>query len=186
MEEVAYLDRIEQAETLLKPHRLTVLKELAQPSTCTELAARLDQSPQRIYYHVKRLQAVGLVRLVSEHKVRGMTEGVYQAAAKKYWLSPALVGTLEDTARHGDDRNLARLLDLSEEVQRDIATLDRDAARLPSIGISGEIRVRPEQREEFLAALQGSLTELFTQYGGAEGDAFKVAIACYPVSVGRS
>lgn len=186
MEEVAYLDRIEQAETLLKPHRLTVLKELATPSTCGELAARLDQSPQRIYYHVKRLQAVGLVHLVSERRVRGLTEGVYQAAARKYWLSPGIVGTLEDSARHGDDQNLARLLDLSEQVQRDIATLDSGAARLPSVGISGEIRVLPAQREEFLTALRGALTELFTRYGGAEGDAFKVAIACYPVSEGRS
>jgi DNA-binding transcriptional ArsR family regulator len=186
MKEVAYLERIEQAEALLKPHRLTVLKELATPSTCTELAARLDQSPQRIYYHVKRLQAAGLVRLVSEHKVRGLTEGVYQAEARKYWLSPALVGTLEDSARHGDDQNLARLLDLSEQVQRDIATLDAEAARLPSIGISGDIRVLPEQREEFLAALEASLKELFTRYGGQDGDAFKVAIACYPMNGGRS
>jgi hypothetical protein len=51
---------------------------------------------------------------------------------------------------------------------------------LPSIGVSGEIRVRPEQRQQFLDDLQSALQGLFTRYGGAEGDAFKLAVACYP------
>ncbi|MRG58402.1 helix-turn-helix domain-containing protein [Agromyces sp. CFH 90414] len=186
MKDVAYLDRLDQAETLLKPQRLTILRELAVPRTCTEVAARLDQSSQRIYYHVKRLEAAGLVRLVAERKVRGLTEGLYQATARKYWVSPAIVSEIQGAARSGDDHNLAQLLDLSEQVQRDIATLDPDAARLPSIGISGDVRVRPEQREEFMLALRESLQELFTRFGGAEGDAFKLAVACYPASAGAS
>ena len=28
--------------------------------------------------------------------------------------------------------------------------------------------------------LQTMLQDLFTRYGGAEGDAFKLAVACYP------
>ena len=51
---------------------------------------------------------------------------------------------------------------------------------LPSIGVSGEIRVPAEQRQAFLDDLQRTLRELFTRYGGAEGDAFKLAVACYP------
>ncbi|NUS09292.1 MAG: ArsR family transcriptional regulator, partial [Nonomuraea sp.] len=31
--------------------------------------------------------------------------------------------------------------------------------------------------------LQGMLQDLFTRYGGAEGDAFKLAVACYPKGV---
>ncbi|MGI5287243.1 hypothetical protein ACQEVF_28440 [Nonomuraea polychroma] len=48
------------------------------------------------------------------------------------------------------------------------------------IGLSGEIHVRPENREQFLGELQTMLQDLFTRYGGAEGDAFKLAVACYP------
>jgi hypothetical protein len=40
--------------------------------------------------------------------------------------------------------------------------------------------VRPEQRKAFLDELQGTLQDLFTRYGGAEGDAFRLAVACYP------
>jgi len=46
--------------------------------------------------------------------------------------------------------------------------------------VSGDIRVRPEQRTAFLDDLQRTLQDLFTRYGGSEGDAFRLAVACYP------
>jgi hypothetical protein len=111
--------------------------------------------------------------------VRGINEGIYQAAARSYWLSPRLVGRI-GLAKARDELSLGYLLDLMEDVQADIAALDKTAPELPSIGLSGEIHVRPEKRQEFLNDLQTMMRELFTRYGGAEGDAFKLAVACYP------
>lgn len=82
--------------------------------------------------------------------------------------------------RARDELSLGYLLDLMEEVQADIAGLDRAAPELPSVGVSGEIRVPAAQRQQFLHDLQTALQDLFTRYGGAEGDAFKLAVACYP------
>ncbi|GAA2610540.1 helix-turn-helix domain-containing protein [Actinomadura fulvescens] len=181
MRDVLYLDQIEQAEALLKPQRIEVLRRLAEPRSCTEVARLLDQTQQRVYYHVRRLVEAGLVSQVAERKVRGVHEGVYQASARSYWLSPRLVGRLDGGLRRKrDEMSLGYLLDLMEEVQSDVATLDRTAPELPSIGVSGEIRVPVERRQEFLDDLRSTLQDLFTRYGGAEGDAFKLAVACYP------
>lgn len=180
MRNVVYLEQIEQAEALLKPQRIEVLRQLAEPRSCTEVAARLDQTPQRVYYHVKRLVEAGLVTQVSERKVRGIHEGIYQATARSYWLSPRLVGRIGDLRKQRDELTLGYLLDLMEDVQADIAALDRTRPELPSIGVSGEIRVPAERRQEFLDDLRGALRDLFTRYGGTEGDAFKLAVACYP------
>ncbi|MET9341762.1 MULTISPECIES: helix-turn-helix domain-containing protein [unclassified Nonomuraea] len=180
MRDVLYLEQIEQAEALLKPQRIEVLRQLAEPRTCTEVGARLSQTPQRVYYHVKRLVEAGLVEQVSERKVRGISEGIYQATARSYWLSPRLVGRIGGLRKAQDELSLGYLLDLMEEVQADIAALDRTASELPSIGVSGEIRVPPERRQEFMNDLRDALQDLFTRYGGAEGDAFKLAVACYP------
>jgi DNA-binding transcriptional ArsR family regulator len=179
MKDVLYLEQIEQAETLLKPQRIEVLRLLAEPRTCTEVGERLGQTPQRVYYHVKRLVDAGLAELVSERKVRGVHEGIYQAGARSYWLSPRLVGRL-GLRKEQDELSLGYLLDLMEEVQADVAALDRTRPELPSIGVSGGIRVRPERRQEFLDDLKTTLQDLFTRYGGSEGDAFKLAVACYP------
>ena len=184
MRDVLYLERIEQAETLMKPQRIEVLRQLADPRTCTEVAARLGQTPQRVYYHVKRLVDAGLVDLVSERKVRGIHEGIYQAGARSYWLSPRMVGPI-GLRRAQDELSLGYVLDLLEDVQAEIGALDRTAPELPSIGVSGEIRVRPEDRQQFLDELQTALQDLFTRYGGAEGDAFKLAVACYPKGAPR-
>jgi DNA-binding transcriptional ArsR family regulator len=183
MRDVLYLDQIEQAETLLKPQRVEVLRQLAEPHSCGEVAAQLHQTPQRVYYHVKRLVEAGLVTQVSERRVRGIQEGVYQASARSYWLSPRLVGVL-GPRKVQDELSLGYLLNLVEEVQADVAELDRTAPDLPSIGVSGEIRVRPEQRQEFLDDLKSVLQDLFARYGGAEGDAFRLAVACYPKGQG--
>jgi DNA-binding transcriptional ArsR family regulator len=179
MRDVLYLERIEQAETLLKPRRIEVLRQLAEPRSCTELAAQLEQTPQRVYYHVKRLVDAGLVTQVSERRVRGIHEGIYQATARSYWLSPRLVGTI-GRRRAQDELSLGHLLSLVEEVQADIGALDRAAPELPSVGVSGEIRLRPEQRQQFLNDLETALQDIFARYGGADGDAFKLAVACYP------
>jgi DNA-binding transcriptional ArsR family regulator len=201
MRDLLYLERVEQAETLLKPQRIEVLRQLAEPRSCTEVAARLDQTQQRVYYHVKRLVEQGLVDQVAERRVRGINEGLYQATARAYWLSPRLVGRIGGRQQR-DEASLGYLLDLMEEVQFDVAALHAQAARraaqqreadhrqaprgaagepdLPSLGVSGEIRVRPDRRPEFMADLKAALQDLFTRYGGAEGDAFKLAVACYP------
>lgn len=179
MRDVLYLEDIEQAETLLKPQRIEVLRQLAEPRSCTEVAERLDQTQQRVYYHVRKLVDAGLVAKVAERKVRGIQEGVYQASARSYWLSPRLVGRI-GLRRTRDVLSLGHLLDLMEEVQADVAALDPAAGELPSLGVSGEIRVPAERRQEFLTDLQTVLQDLFTRYGGAEGDAFKLAVACYP------
>src|SRR5689334_20000341 len=123
MRDVVYLDRIEQAEALLKPQRIDVLRQLAEPRSCNEVATALDQSPQRVYYHVKRLVEAGLVRQVAERRVRGCCEDVYQAAGRSYWLSPPLVGRIGHRPSRGR-LSLGYLLELLEDVQADVAALD--------------------------------------------------------------
>lgn len=179
MKDVLYLDEIGQAEALLKPQRIEVLRLLAEPRSCGDVAVHLGQTPQRVYYHVKRLVEAGLADQVGERRVRALHEGIYQAKARSYWLSPRLVGRIGGRAVR-DTLSLGHLLDLVEEVQADVAALDPAVAEAPSIGISVDIRVQPERRQEFLSDLTSTLQSLMSRYGGAEGDAFKLVIACYP------
>src|SRR3954454_5929729 len=152
MRDVVYLDQIEQAEALLKPQRIQVLRQLAEPRSCTEVAVELDQTPQRVYYHVKRLLEAGLVRQVAERRVRGIHEGIYQAAGRSYWLLPSLVGRIgARQAAHQlpaglvggigrrqtrDRLSLGYLVDLMEDVQAEVAALELPRPDLPLIGVS--------------------------------------------------
>ena len=179
MKEIFYLERLEQAEALLRPGRIEILRQLAAPASCTDVASRLGQAPQKVYYHVKRMESAGLVDQVAHRQVRGITEGIYQASGASYWLAPALVGAIGQR-RAQDEMSLGFLLSLSEQMQADLARLAGQAGERPSLGMSGEIRLQPERRHEFLADLRAAIESLMTRYGGAEGAPFRIAFACYP------
>src|SRR4029078_2174783 len=139
MLDTLYIDAVEQADALLKPKRVEVLRQLAEARTCTQVGQVVGAPPQAVYYHVKRLQTHGLVSLVEENRVRGIIEGVYQAVAKSFWVSPTIAGRLGDPRRREELLGLGFLLDLTENLQRDLAALAAGPPALPSFGIAGDI-----------------------------------------------
>jgi DNA-binding transcriptional ArsR family regulator len=180
MQDVLSLDRIDQAETLLKPRRIEILRALAEPRSCPQLAELLGDTPQKVYYHVKRLEEAGLIARVAERRVNGILEGIYQARARAYWLSPQLVGHIG--GRPGADHalSLGFLLNLTEELQEDVARLAANGGEVATIGLLADIRLDPERRDAFLRDLQDSVQQLLTTYGGEAGEAFRFAMAVYP------
>ncbi len=180
MLDTLYIDDVAQADALHKPQPVELQRHLAEPTTCTQIGGALGETPQAIYYHVKRLQAAGLVSLVDERRVRGIAEGIYQAVAKSFWVSPACVGRLGPERAREDLLGLGYLLNLTEEMSRDLAQLAAGPVVLPSFGIAGDIQLSPEDGAAFVAELQRAFGEVLTRYGGGEGHAFRLALACYP------
>lgn len=186
MQDVLYIERLEQAAALLKPARLAVLKQMVQPVTCTELGERLGQSPQAAYYHVKALERAGAVRKVSERRVRGVVEGTYQAAARSFWMSPKLVGDLGGNRATRDQLSLGYLISLAEEVQADVGRLGARAAadEIPSLGLAGQIELdSAADRKAFFEDVKQVFQDLAVKYGAkadGNGELYRLALICYP------
>lgn len=187
MQEVFYIEEVEQARALLTPLRIELMKLLAEPRTCPELADQLGGTPQKIYYHVKELEKAGLVEKIAERRIRGVVEGSYQARARSYWLAPQLVGQIGDRRTARDQASLRHLLTLVEEVQDDIGHLAHAVGRdIPSVGLAAQIHL-PDgaRRAAFLRDLQRLVTDLARDYGIGEetpgaGESFRLVLACYP------
>src|SRR3954453_5235119 len=183
MLDTLYIENLAQADALLKPKRVEVLRQLAEPRTCTEIGGVLGETPQAIYYHVKRLQSAGLVSLVDERRVRGIVEGIYQAVARSFWVSPEVAGRLGPERAGEEMLGLGYLLNLTEELARDLATLAAGPVTLPSFGIAGDVHLSPEDGAAFVGELQRAFGEVLAKYGGGEsGHTFRLALACYPHS----
>jgi DNA-binding transcriptional ArsR family regulator len=187
MLDLLYIEEIEQANALLQPLRVELLKQMVEPRTCTELAEVVQQTPQRVYYHVKILEKAGLVEKASERKVRGIQEGLYQAKARSYWLSPQLVGRLGGQRQVTEQMSLGFLLSLAEELQADIGALaPQTEAEIPSLGLSAQVELKDEaDRAEFMADVQEMFQELAQKYGRRDEEAgdshlFRLMLACYP------
>ena len=177
-----------QADALLKPKRVEIMRQLAEPTTCTEIGGALGETPQAIYYHVKRLQAAGLVSLVDERRVRGIVEGIYQAVARSFWVSP-------DVRRAGSARRAAReehaRARLPAQPHRGAWHATSRSSRwarstLPSFGIAGDIHLSPEDGAAFVAELQRAFGEVLVPLRRRrERHTFRLALACYPHAAAR-
>jgi DNA-binding transcriptional ArsR family regulator len=195
MQDVCYIEDVEQAMTLLKPLRLEILRWLDAPRTCPELAAEFEESAQKIYYHIKALQDAGLVEKVAEKRVRGAVEGYYQAKARSYWLAPKLVGAVGGARQSRDQASLQVLLQLAEDVIEDTGKLgsaSEAGQHVPSLSLSAQIHLADSaQRAEFLQELQTTFQALALKYGIAQNDGdaeddtrksanFRLVMMCYP------
>lgn len=189
MQEVHLIENSESAGQLLRPIRIRVLTQLAEPLSCPEIGRRLNLSTQKIYYHVKVLQKAGLVRLVEERRKRGIMEGVYQAVARSIWFSPRLVARLGGQRAISQQASLAYLLQMAEELQIDIGHLAESEATTPfdSLAIDARIQLRDStERSQFLNEVKNFFQQLAHRYGAREDDAtgnndsFRLMMACYP------
>lgn len=192
MQDVLYIESVEQAAALLHPMRIDLLQHMDTPRSCPELATLFQTTAQKIYYHIKELEKADLVQRVGERKVRGVVEGKYQARAKSYWLAPSLVGQVGGKQMSADQSSLRFLLSLAEEVQKDIGRLGQQSEvgeTVPSLGLSAHIYLPDgERRADFLEDLQRLFQDLARKYGlppdevGAElvGKLFRLILASYP------
>lgn len=191
MQDVYYIEQLDQALTLLHPLRVELLRHLDQPRTCPELAAIFETTPQKVYYHIKSLEKAALVVKTGERRVRGIVEGFYQARARSYWLAPSLVGQIGGEVAARDQTSLRFLLVLAEEVQSDIARLGQRSevgADVPSLGLSAHIYLPDEDRRTaFLEDVQAVFQQLARKYGlplddshESAGRLFRLILACYP------
>ncbi len=191
MQDVLYIDELEQAAALLKPARLDLLQAMGEATTCTELADRLGSTPQKVHYHVKALERAGVIEKVAERKVRGVHEGIYRAKAQSYWLSPRLVGQVGGARRARDQASLGYLISLAEEVQEDVGRLaaqQQGDEELPSLALAAQIDLKDAStRAEFMHAVREmfqTLAERFATTGDDPGSMFRLALACYPEKEG--
>jgi DNA-binding transcriptional ArsR family regulator len=87
------------AVVALDPVRAALLAQLAEPASAAALAARLGLPRQKVNYHLRTLEAHGLVAIAEERRHGGLTERLLVATAASYVVSPAALGELRQQRR---------------------------------------------------------------------------------------
>ena len=129
MQDVEVIEDAGAAATALDPVRARLLRELAVPASAAGLAARVGIARQKVNYHLKALEAHGLVELTEERRHGGLTERVLQASAASYVVSPAAVSaSAADPSASPDHQSAGYLVALAARVVREVGTLARRAA----------------------------------------------------------
>ena len=174
------------AVVALDPVRARLLAELAEPGSAAGLAARVGLPRQKVNYHLKALEAHGLIELAEIRAWGGITERVFQATAATYIVSPAAVAEeAADPDRTADRLSARHLIAIAGRLVREVGSLARRAEdagkRLPTFTLDTEIRFRSaEDRAAFADDLTASVLELAARYHHDDGRPHRLVIAAHP------
>src|SRR5687768_17674860 len=125
LHDVRQVDVIEDpaaAVAALDPMRARLLAELREePASAATLAARVGLARQKVNYHLRTLEAHGLVELAEVRMRGGISERVLRATAASYVVSPAAIAVGGASPEHVSDRLSARyLIALAGRIVREV------------------------------------------------------------------
>ncbi len=190
MEDVQVIENPAAAAAALDPVRSRLLAELRQPASAAALAGRLGIARQKLNYHLRALEAHGLVRETSRRRWGGLTERVLEATASSYVVSPGAMGpAAAEPERTADRLSAGYLIALGARVVREVSALVRQAAeagkRLATLSLDAEIRFRSAaERAAFTRELTESVAQLAARYHDAEapgGRAHRLLVLAHPL-----
>jgi DNA-binding transcriptional ArsR family regulator len=187
--DVEVIDDPAAAVVALDPVRARLLAELAEPASAAMLAERVGLARQKVNYHLRTLEAHGLVEVVEERPHGGLTERLLQATAASYVVSPGALGRAASDPGRTSDRLSARyLIALAARVVREVGSLARTAERtdrrLATLALDTEIRFRSAaERAAFATELTAAVTKLASRYHDEsvpDGRAYRLLVAAHP------
>jgi DNA-binding transcriptional ArsR family regulator len=190
MLDVEVIDDPAAAVVALDPVRARLLAALTEPGSAATLAARFGLPRQKVNYHLRTLEAHGLVRVAEERRWGGLTERVLVATAASYVVSPGALGEAASDPGRARDRLSARyLVALAARIVREVGDLARRADEagktLPTLALDTEVRFRSAaERAAFTEDLGAAVTGLVARYHDASapgGRSHRVVVAAHPL-----
>ncbi len=167
-----------------------MLSELAEPASAATVAERLGLARQKVNYHLRALEAHGLVRVAEKRKWGGLTERLLVATAASYLVSPRAMGPVAtDPERSTDRLSASFLIALAARIVREVKELlDRSEElekRLPTFSVDTEIRFRSAvDRAAFSRELADAVLSLVSRYHDASapgGRAHRLVVVAHPL-----
>jgi DNA-binding transcriptional ArsR family regulator len=190
MLDVEVIDDPAVATVALDPVRSRLLAELAEPASAATLATRLGLARQKVNYHLRALEAHGLVKIAEERQWGGLTERLLVATAASYLVSPIAMGPVAtDPGRSADRLSASYLIALAARMIREVSTLLRRSReidkRLPTLSLDTEIRFRSAaDRAAFSKELINAVTTLAARYhdeSAPGGRAHRLVVVAHPL-----
>ncbi|MEU9821065.1 ArsR/SmtB family transcription factor [Pseudonocardia alni] len=172
------------AAVALDPVRARLLRLLREPGSATSLASVMTMSRQKVNYHLRALEAHGLVELVEERRRGNMTERVLRATADAFVISPqAWVLVAPDPDRSPDALSAQWLLALAARLLREVGRLVTGARgrRVATFAVDGEITfATAADRAAFARELGDATRSLVARYHSDQGRPHRLVVALHP------
>ncbi|MDN5796387.1 MAG: helix-turn-helix domain-containing protein [Intrasporangium sp.] len=185
MDDVRVLTDAAAVEVALDPTRVAILDALAEPGSATTVAAVVGLTRQKVNYHLKALEAHGLVEPVETRAWGGIRERFLRRSARHLVVSPeVLQRSAIDPDAVADRLSAAYLIAVNARTVSEVGAITMAAAsgiRMPTLTVDTVIGFdSPEDRAAFAADLQAAVAALVSRYHDDQGRPHRLTISSYP------
>ena len=180
MDEVLFVQSLEQLRILADPHRLSILRHLMQgPATITQVGRKLGEEPAKVRYHIKELERVGLVHLVEKREKGGNLEKYYQAVARTFALNLTILSS-DSGEQELNALTLRMIADLAGEIgPRLLQGLRPGSGGWPIFHGTAAVTLTPERAEAFSRELRALLERFKALEGGKNAATYGLLMLLY-------
>lgn len=185
MDDLQVLADAAAVEVALDPIRTSILDALTEPGSAATVAAAVGLTRQKVNYHLKALEAHGLVELAEERSWGGITERLVRRSARHLVVSPnVLQSTTIDPNQIADRLSAAYLIAVNARSVSEVGSIASVAAtttRVPTLTIDTVIGFSSsDDRAAFAAELQSAVTALAAKYHHDDGRPHRLTVSSYP------
>ncbi len=184
MEQLRVLTDAATVEVALDPIRASILAALSEPASATTVAAAVGLTRQKVNYHLKALEAQGLVELAEERAWGGITERLMRRSARHLVVSPdVLQPAALDPNEVADQLSAAYLIAVNARAVSEVGAIAGAAngRRLPTLTVDTVIGfASADDRAAFAVELQAAVAALVATYHHDDGRPHRLTISSYP------
>ncbi|MEM8860080.1 MAG: helix-turn-helix domain-containing protein [Chloroflexota bacterium] len=163
---------IKDLETLKKlthPQRIEILQNLGHPKTVKDIALAIDADPTKLYYHIRQMEQIEVIKVVETNIVSGIVEKTYGVTAKEYTVDKSLFSGDDVDFTDDDFSNMvsaifnSTLNHVKKSAKAGLINLNEDGPKRTTAIMSGQFLLTEEQLEKFGQKMQEVMTE-FGEY----------------------
>ncbi len=185
MDDIRVLSDAGVVEVALDPIRASILDALAEPGSAASVASMVNLTRQKVNYHLKALEAHGLVEPAGERTWGGITERYVRRSARHLVVAPdVLAGRLPDPNDVADRLSAGYLVAVNARTVSEVGAITRGVApgtRMPTLTVDTVIGFQsPEDRAAFAFELQAAIAALVASYHHDDGRPHRLTVSSYP------
>lgn len=157
MQKEKVLNTLEEIKAISDPYRIKILDCIGKTSeakTVKEVADALGEVPAKVYYHIKKLEKVGILELSHTKEINGIVAKYYCATAESFTIG---VNTLKEPISKAVKGYSASIISnlYDDSKSKFLNELENHTENLSSLGIglSTTIYLTKEEDIEFKALI---------------------------------